>query len=53
MFAHWSNIVDNSDKFKTLVAGQKVSLTVGQNKNGAQAEEIVVLEEPAEEEEYR
>ena len=53
MFAHWSNIVDNSDKFKTLVAGQKVSFTVGQNKNGAQAEEIVVLEEPAEEEEYR
>lgn len=48
-FAHWTNIVEKSGKFKTLVAGQKVSFTVGQNKNGPQAENIVVLEEAAEE----
>ena len=49
LFCHWTNIVEKSGKFKTLVAGQKVSFTIGQNKNGPQAEDIVVLEDAIEE----
>ena len=46
MFAHFSNIVGESGKFKTLIKGQIVSYTVGQNNRGPQAETIVILEEP-------
>ena len=45
-FVHYSNIVGEEGKFKTLVAGQKVSFTIGQNNKGPQAENVVVLEEP-------
>lgn len=48
-FAHWSQIVEKQGKFRTLVAGQKVSFTVGQNKSGPQAEDIVILEDAVEE----
>ena len=47
LFVHYSNIVSDA-RFKTLVAGQVVSFVVGANKNGPQAEEIVVLENPPE-----
>jgi CspA family cold shock protein len=47
LFVHYTNIVTESGKFKTLTAGQKVSFTVGSNNTGPQAENITVLEEPA------
>lgn len=47
LFVHYTNIVMDPGKFKTLVAGQVVSFTVGANNTGPQAENIVVLEEPA------
>jgi CspA family cold shock protein len=40
-FVHYTNIISEPDKFKTLTAGQRVSFCVGANKNGPQAEEIV------------
>jgi CspA family cold shock protein len=46
LFVHYTNIVTEAGKFKTLVAGQTVSFTVGSNNTGPQAENIVVLEEP-------
>lgn len=46
LFVHYTNIVAESGKFKTLTAGQRVSFTVGSNNTGPQAENIVVLEEP-------
>lgn len=45
LFAHYTNIVTDAGKFRTLVAGQKVSFTVGTNNTGPQAENIVVIEE--------
>jgi CspA family cold shock protein len=48
MFVHYTNI-DSDAKFKTLVAGQRVSYVLGQNKNGPQAEQIRVVEEAEEE----
>lgn len=47
LFVHYTNIVSEDGKFKTLTAGQMVSFTVGSNNTGPQAENIVVLEEPA------
>lgn len=47
-FVHYTNIITEPDKFKTLTAGQRVEFSVGANKNGPQAEEIVVLDEPVE-----
>jgi CspA family cold shock protein len=44
MFVHYTNI-DSDAKFKTLVAGQRVSYVLGQNKNGPQAEQIRIIEE--------
>ena len=46
LFVHYTNIVMEQGKFKTLSAGQIVSFTVGSNNTGPQAENIVVLEEP-------
>jgi len=43
-FVHYTNIVSEM-KFKTLVAGQRVTFTVGANKNGPQAENIAILDE--------
>jgi len=48
MFVHYTNIVSD-EKFKTLVAGQKISYILGQNKNGPQAEQIRVIGEAEEE----
>jgi CspA family cold shock protein len=45
-FVHYSNIVSEPGKYKTLTAGQKVSFTLGENNTGVQAENVVVLEEP-------
>ena len=44
-FVHYSNIVSEPGKFKTLVAGQKVSFVIGANKNGPQAEQVMVVDE--------
>jgi CspA family cold shock protein len=46
MFCHYTNIVAEEGKFRTLTAGQRVSYTVGSNNTGPQAENIVILEEP-------
>lgn len=46
MFIHWSNIAGEPNKFKTLIAGQKVSYVVGANNKGPQAEQVTVLETP-------
>jgi len=45
LFCHWSNIVDEPGKFKTLTAGQKVSYVLGTNDKGPQAENIEVFGE--------
>lgn len=45
-FCHWSNINGEEGKFKTLIAGQRVSFIVGANNKGPQAEQIVILETP-------
>lgn len=50
-FVHYSNIVTEPGKFKTLTAGQRVSFVIGMNKNGPQAEQVIVIEEYQEEEE--
>jgi CspA family cold shock protein len=44
MFVHFSNIVAEPGKFKTLTAGQAVSFVVGTNKNGPQAEQVMAAE---------
>jgi CspA family cold shock protein len=41
LFVHFSSI--NSNGFKTLAEGQKVSFTVGQGKKGPQAENVTPL----------
>jgi CspA family cold shock protein len=46
MFVHFTNIVGEAGKFKSLTSGQKVVFTVGANNKGPQAENVVVLEEP-------
>ena len=46
LFAHYTNVVAEPGKFRTLTAGQRVSFSIGQNNNGPQAEQIVVLAEP-------
>ena len=51
MFVHFSNIVAETGKYKTLVAGQMVQFAVGSNKNGPQAEQVEVIGEPEPEEE--
>jgi len=43
LFVHYTNVISDA-KFKTLVAGQRVSFTVGSNKNGPQAENITVID---------
>jgi CspA family cold shock protein len=43
MFVHYTNIESDS-KFKTLIAGQKIEFTIGANKNGPQAENVVVYD---------
>ena len=43
LFVHYSNIISDAN-FKTLVAGQKVSYTIGSNKNGPQAEQVKIVE---------
>lgn len=45
-FVHYVNIVSEPGTFKTLTAGQKVSFVIGANKNGPQAEKIIVIAEP-------
>ena len=45
-FIHWSNIMTEDKVFKTLTAGQRVSFVIGANKNGPQAEQVVVLSQP-------
>jgi CspA family cold shock protein len=45
-FCHYSNVVSEPGVFKTLIAGQRVSFVIGANKNGPQAEQIMVLSEP-------
>jgi len=47
MFVHFSNIVGEPGKFKSLTAGQRVSFTIGANNKGPQAENVVILEEPS------
>jgi len=42
-FVHYSNIVGEPGKFKTLVSGQKVSFVIGENNKGPQAEEVTVI----------
>jgi len=49
LFVHWSNIA--MEGFKTLKPGQQVSYELGSNHRGEQAENVVVLSEPAESEE--
>jgi cold shock CspA family protein len=44
---HFTNIVGEPGKFKSLTSGQKVSFTIGANNKGPQAENVVVLEEPS------
>ena len=46
LFVHYSNIVTDPGKFKTLTAGQRVSFTIGANNTGPQAENVVVIAEP-------
>ena len=46
MFCHYTNVVAEPGVFKTLTAGQRVSFVIGANKNGPQAEKIVVIGEP-------
>lgn len=50
LFCHYSNII--MDGFKFLVAGQVVKFKIGANHVGPQAEEVVVLREPEENDEY-
>jgi CspA family cold shock protein len=45
-FVHYTQIVSEPNTFKTLTAGQKVSFVIGANKNGPQAESVVVLADP-------
>jgi CspA family cold shock protein len=45
-FIHYTQIITEPGVFKTLVAGQKVSFVIGANKNGPQAEKVVVIAEP-------
>jgi len=49
LFVHWSNVA--MEGFKTLKPGQIVSFDIGENHRGEQAENVVVLSEPAESEE--
>ena len=49
MFVHFSNIIAEAGKFKTLTAGQTVQFTVGANKNGPQAEQVIIICEAEEE----
>ncbi len=45
-FVHYTNIVVSGPKdFKSLTAGQRVEFSVGANKNGPQAEEVIIIEE--------
>ena len=46
-FIHYSNIIAEPGKYKTLTAGQKVSFVIGANKNGPQAEQVTVLADPS------
>jgi CspA family cold shock protein len=43
LFVHYTNIVSESGKFKTLVAGQSVVYTIGNNNTGPQAENVVIV----------
>ena len=45
MFVHFSNIIAEQGKFKTLSAGQRVCFVVGANKNGPQAEQVELIED--------
>jgi CspA family cold shock protein len=45
LFVHFSNILADQGKFKTLTAGQKVGFTIGANKNGPQAENVTLMDE--------
>ena len=47
IFVHWSNV--QVDGFKTLKPGQVVSYELGENHNGPQAVNVVVIREPVEE----
>lgn len=49
MFVHYSHVVADAGKFKTLTAGQTVQFVIGENKNGPQAEQVIVVDEPEEE----
>ena len=49
MFVHFSNIVADTGKFKTLTAGQTIQFVIGANKNGPQAEQVIVIDEAMEE----
>jgi len=42
-FVHWTQIVMEPGKYKTLEAGQRVQFTIGANKNGPQAENVTVV----------
>jgi CspA family cold shock protein len=44
LFVHYSNIVVEEGKFKTLVSGQRVSYELGENHRGTQAVKVTVLE---------
>jgi len=49
LFVHWTNIA--MEGFKTLKPGQPVSFELGENHRGLQAENVLILGEPIEEEE--
>ena len=44
-----NNIVADAGKFKTLTAGQTIQFVIGANKNGPQAEQVIVIDEAMEE----
>jgi len=45
-FVHYSNIIADPGKYKSLTAGQRVSFVVGANNTGPQAESVTVIAEP-------
>jgi CspA family cold shock protein len=44
MFVHFSNVISDPGKFKTLTAGQTVQFVLGANKNGPQAEQVLIID---------
>jgi len=46
MFVHFTNIIGEPGKFKSLTSGQRVAFSIGANNKGPQAENVVVLSQP-------